>query len=311
MDQLLEQYPHTPFKYLEEYGVSRSARSRYFVKEALARIEKGQPVVTVIDAGEITAFAIYRELSFDTTILGFKTGKVDLVVALNQSKDHYSKIVVRLIETFIDQDLKYVTYRVSADDKEAIEVMQSHGFEVVDGYNILLKPMGDVEVSGTDPQISIRDATQDDIPQLQKAVAPTFIYSRFFTDSVLSQQSATRMHEEWIANSIRGKVADHVFVADHQGQAVGFITLEMDKDAQDYFGIKIGHIPLIGTDPAFRGRHIGLQMTQYAVNNWFRAQEAEYIRIETQSTNTPANKTYQSAGFKLVDKAVTLRWTRR
>jgi ribosomal protein S18 acetylase RimI-like enzyme len=119
------------------------------------------------------------------------------------------------------------------------------------------------------------------------------------------------MHREWIANSIRGQIADQVLVAEYRGIPVGFVTLEIDKDASKCLGRGVGHIPLIGTHPSYRGRGIAVTLTEAAIGGFFKKNRVDLVRIETQLSNIPASRTYEKLGFRIVDAGQTLRWFAR
>src|SRR3989344_647624 len=305
---LVKDYPFKPYLYLKSFGISRQSINLFFEEEIKLRFLKDPLIESFVFAGQLNAAVLFRKLGFDTEILQQKVGKIDYLLSEGQEAS-LLEIIKNLIISFQKIDLEYVTYRLSSKDTATIAGLEAHRFERVDEYNILLAPAHfDLDFK-EDSSVSIREATEADITTLQKNIAPSFIYSRFFTDIKISKKNAIKMHEEWIANSIKKQVADHVLVATIENKPVGFISLEMDKDAYKYLNKRIGHIPLIGTDPEFRGRHIGLSLTKAAFKRWFSEQQAELIRIETQASNIPANKTYLKAGFTNVDKEITLRWS--
>lgn len=305
---LVKDYPFKPYLYLESFGISRQNINQAFAEEVKQRLLKDPLIESLSLQGELKAAVLFRKLAFDTEILQQKVGKIDYLLSDGQDES-ILEVIKNLTLSFADIDLEYVTYRLSSKDATAIAALEAYGFERVDEYNILLAKAQSGFDFNEDSAVSIREATEADIAELQKSIAPTFVYSRFFTDPKVKKEGAIKMHEEWIANSIKKQVADHVLVATIANKPVGFISLEMDKDVYKYFGKRIGHIPLIGTDPKFRGRHIGLSLTKAAFEGWFSEQRAELIRIETQASNIPANKTYIKAGFTNIDKATTLRWS--
>ncbi len=305
--QLILDYPFKPYTFLKQFGATADQVKSYFQSEIEKRIQGDERIDLMSDSS--VGFAFIRQLAFDTTILGFPVGKIDSALA---NTDNAKKELIPLIlKKTQEMGLQYLTYRLSAGDQQMISALEAQGFIQVDSYQIMIRKSGQRAIEKLNHPVLIRDAREEDIVSLQEGIASTFRYSRFFTDSLISAEAATTMHKEWISNSIKGEVAEHVYVAEVEGVAVGFITLEMDHQIEECFGTKMGHIPLIGTNPEYRGRHIGLQLTNYALEHWFAEQQAELIRIETQSTNIPANKTYHKAGFVDVDSAVTLRWSGR
>lgn len=241
---------------------------------------------------------VYKLLDLDSDILGFKTAKIDYLKGSIGSK----KILVRnLLESFKKAKVEYVTFRINARDVETVNILEEEGFKVVDGYLVLMKEVG--KENEEDLGIKIREAKHDDIRNLQDLIAPTFIYSRFFKDLVISKHSAIRMHKVWIENCIKGKAAEKVYVAEIDGECAGFIALDIEGG--------VGHIPLIGVTPKFRGKKISKALTLHAISEWFKKKGVQFIRIETQLANIPATRAYEGIGFKLEDSFLTLRWTTR
>lgn len=300
MNERIKKEENIPFKYLEYLGVSRNQVENMII-DHIQKIEgRG---ARIVNAGD--GFAVYRYSDFDSKILGLKTGKVDYFFP-----DHAdsSLLAQELSRSFKEDGLEYVTVRLSGQDLNKIHSLEECGFKLVDGFLILLRGVEDLKLDNL-TSIEVREATEKDVPLLQERVAPTFLSSRFFKDPLISKKSAVLMHQKWIENSISKQVAEHVLVACIENNPVGFITLEVDRDIEEFCGIKMGHIPLIGTDPKYRGRHLGLQLTKAALEGWFKDQKVDYVRIETQLNNIPATRTYEAAGFRLVDNAVTLRWS--
>lgn len=248
---------------------------------------------------KVVGVVLYNILDLDTNVLGFKTVKVLSIKAEYSSK----KILIKkIIESFKKQKVQYATIRVNLNDLETIDTLENEGFRIVDVYLFLLKR---IEIGGQAEKLNvhIREASLADVKKLQDDIAPTFIYSRFFTDPLIKKNSAIRMHKIWIENCIKGKAAEKVYVAIVDGACAGFIAVEMDGNE--------GHITLIGVSPKYRGRKISQALTLYAVSNWFIKRGAKFIRIETQLTNIPATKVYESLGFRLFDSALTLRWSNK
>ena len=297
-----------PAEYLMHFGVSNEKLIDYFRYEVNRLMDVGASIVTIEDEKAKYGFALFRKSDFDSKILNKKVGKVDQIAITSETQlEHIRQLILSLLEEFKSADLDYVTCRISAANIDVIHELEKNGFVIVDQYLVLLNDMHS-HIEGNSFQIPIRIAKDEDIESLQKHIAPTFRYSRFFRDTIISEEAAVEMHEEWIKNSVLKKVADCVFVADIEDTAAGFVSVEVDRDIEEHLGIKMGHIPLIGTNPLYRGRKIGQSLTQYVLDHWFKKEDVRYVRIETQLINIPATRTYEHMGFRLVDAAITLRW---
>jgi ribosomal protein S18 acetylase RimI-like enzyme len=82
-----------------------------------------------------------------------------------------------------------------------------------------------------------------------------------------------------------------VFVAEEDGQVVGFITTQIDGDT--------GRIPNLGVDSAYRGRGLGKALIAHALD-FFRQQGLKLARIETLDQNEVGKNLYPKMGFQQV-----------
>lgn len=88
-----------------------------------------------------------------------------------------------------------------------------------------------------------------------------------------------------------------IFVAEDEGQVVGYITTHIDYDS------KIGGIPNIAVLPEYQGGGIGHRLMQTALD-YFRAEGMEYARIETLDQNDIGAAFYPKAGFVEVARQI-------
>ncbi len=293
-----------PYSYLYRFKETEEHIIKGYISDLEKLLEKGATSLKIENNGKLAAFAMYRTIDFDTKIIGLKTAKIEVILSEN---DFNEIILKKLIRKLKKEHIEYATYRLNAQDFTTIHTLENYGFEMIDGYLILAKDIQHIE-KRRNQDINIRVAGKEDRETLQNKIAPTFIYSRFFNDHFISKQGAINLHKEWIANSIEGKAAETVLVAEEKGTIVGFISLEIDRTIEKNFAKKMGHILLIGVEPDSRGKHIAFDLTNHAFHHWFLKKGVDLVRVETQLTNISATRTYENLGFKLIDSAVTFRW---
>jgi ribosomal protein S18 acetylase RimI-like enzyme len=90
---------------------------------------------------------------------------------------------------------------------------------------------------------------------------------------------------------------DGVFVAEVDGQVVGYITTFRDRDAG------MGLIPNLAVDATHRGRGIGRKLIEYALQN-FRDEGLTHAKIETLDQNDVGQNLYPSLGFREVARQI-------
>uniref|UniRef100_A0A7C2K127 GNAT family N-acetyltransferase n=1 Tax=Schlesneria paludicola TaxID=360056 RepID=A0A7C2K127_9PLAN len=90
---------------------------------------------------------------------------------------------------------------------------------------------------------------------------------------------------------------DGVFVAEANGEVVGYITTRIDREAGQ------GRIPNLAVDERFRGQGLGRRLIEHALQ-FFRDQGLVYAVIETMAQNARGHHLYQSCGFLEVARQV-------
>jgi len=88
-----------------------------------------------------------------------------------------------------------------------------------------------------------------------------------------------------------------IFVAESQGRMVGYITTRLDRDAGK------GRIPNLAVAEEFRGRGLGRQLIEHALD-YFRAQGLAYAVIETMAQNPVGQHLYPACGFVEIARQV-------
>jgi ribosomal protein S18 acetylase RimI-like enzyme len=88
-----------------------------------------------------------------------------------------------------------------------------------------------------------------------------------------------------------------IFVAEHEGEIVGYITTWQDREAG------IGHIPNIAIDSTFRGQGLGRKLIEHALAH-FRGAGLSHAKIETLVQNEVGNHLYRSLGFREVARQI-------
>jgi len=88
-----------------------------------------------------------------------------------------------------------------------------------------------------------------------------------------------------------------IFVAEDDGQVVGYITTRIDRDAS------VGLIPNLAVRSDYRGRGIGRELIANALE-MFAREGLELARIETLAQNPAGQHLYPSFGFVEVARQV-------
>ncbi|MEK7517755.1 MAG: GNAT family N-acetyltransferase [Patescibacteria group bacterium] len=229
---------------------------------------------------------------FDTKVLGYNVAKI-IKIETTGGDHNILQNIHELNKSLKENNIKYATYRVNANNYPTIHALGKCGYILVDGL-ITLETVTDLGKHNRNKHIRI--ATKNDLPTLLKTVGEVFNATRYYHDPVIPKEKADNIYKEWVKNTLHGKFGDMVVVWEERKRILGFITLD-----------KKGQIPLVGVAKTARGKGIGRELVESVLNK-FENWGAKKIIVETQMTNIPALKLYQSCGFKIADSHLTFRW---
>lgn len=122
-------------------------------------------------------------------------------------------------------------------------------------------------------------------------------------DRNIEDQFGTINNHDWRWRKARhidldlARDTDGVFVAEIDGQVVGYITTFRDRDAG------MGLIPNLAVDAGQRGRGIGRKLIEYALQD-FREEGLTHAKIETLDQNVVGQTLYPSLGFREVARQI-------
>lgn len=234
----------------------------------------------------------WQYLDWDSKILERAVAKVISFEGRREPRLQ-GKLVKELTRSFSENEIVYATYRIYASEFVNIHALEQEGFLLVDGHMSL-----ETNITGSTlhEANAIRIAKESDIPNLTKLASSAFSQTRFYNDPLVKKYQADAVYSEWVKNSIKGFMADRVFVWEEGGDIIGFITLK-----------KNGNISLIAVSGAERGKGIGKSLVKAALNQ-FVSWGLKKSTVETQTTNVAALRTYQGCGYRIVSSHLTFRW---
>jgi ribosomal protein S18 acetylase RimI-like enzyme len=199
-------------------------------------------------------------------------------------------------------ELHHISVRFDADDSHLIHGFIAEDFEKVDAistFTIQPKRLLDSYPDG------IRLAELSDALAVKEISRTAFTVDRFHSDPKIDKFYADKLHAQWGENSVLGKAADTVILAEEDNKIIGFVTCKI-SDLKSSLGIKIGTIVLVATAVESQGKGIGTRMLKASLN-WFAEQGCDLVEVGTQEANLAASKLYTSLGFERTAASVSLR----
>lgn len=156
-------------------------------------------------------------------------------------------------------------------------------------------------MEATAPHCHIRAFRAADLPRLQEITVASF--DGVSLDSLIEARFGTWNLTDWksrkaadIAEDCRAN-PEGVFVAEQDGQVIGYITTRIDATTQK------GRIPNLAVDAAVRGSGLGRRLIGHALD-YFRAQGMKLAQIETMASNSVGQHLYPACGFEEIARQV-------
>ncbi len=194
--------------------------------------------------------------------------------------------------------------RCSTNDIKAAQVMEEHGFRLMDTlvyYACDLKKTPVPEDTGT---VLVRPIRPGEEEQVRAVAAAAFkdYFGHYHADDRLDRAKADEAYISWALRSCAShEVADAVFVADWEGQVVGFATLQLNNPDE-------AQAMLAGIVPEAQGHGIyrSLMIARMA---WCSKQGVERLVVSTQVNNIAVQMVCAQLGFTISESFYTFhKW---
>ena len=179
-------------------------------------------------------------------------------------------------------------YLLADPDPRTLRVVAGAGFRFVDvratlEFGLSEHPMQELAQE-------VRPATTDDVPNLRRIAGESHRDSRFYADGNLPRALCDELYRIWIERScVDPAFASEVLVAERNSRAVGYVSYLLSSAEAE--------IGLVGIDRDFRGQGIGGQLLSETLRR-IGAGGGRRVRVVTQGSNVPAQRLYQSLGFR-------------
>lgn len=175
--------------------------------------------------------------------------------------------------------------RVATNDFHGIRTVESRGGHLVDTrveFECELDALGEIS---SPSGVLICEQRPGDEDALLSIAASAHSDSRFYADNHFSPSRVSELYQTWLRESLSGKLADRVFVADLEGRPAGYATIGAD-----------GQIGLIAVANSAHRRGAGTALVRH-VQMAARARQLRKISVVTQASNIPAMRLYERCGY--------------
>lgn len=177
---------------------------------------------------------------------------------------------------------------VDADQREQMQAMEDRGYRMVDiRMTLACSTRGRQALPTAD--VAVRLVRAADVTKLEDIARVSHRDGRFHADGRFDRNRCDELYATWIARSCVD-YADAVLVAELDGGAAGYITLDLLDDGA-------GSIGLFAVAPEARGRGVGGRLVEGALQ-WLAGSGCSRVEVVTQGCNAVAQRTYQKHGFR-------------
>jgi len=227
-------------------------------------------------------------LPWDSEFFGFPVARVTATVLTEQS-------AAAMVEWCAQRNVKCLYLRAKPDCAETGRIAASAGFRFVD-----TRMDFELEVESVSPHhsagVSFRPARETDLSALRQIARNAHRDTRFFFDGRFNPSRAEDLYAKWIEVEYARK-GGKVWVAEvSAGEPAGYVSWHIDSENH------CGRVGLLGVDAAHRGRGFGRGLLNTAIE-WSLKNGFTTVRVATQARNVPAQRLYQTIGFRTVEIA--------
>lgn len=219
-------------------------------------------------------------LDWDSTFFGRRIGRI---TNNNLTEGQAQEI----IDWAAYEKIECLYYLASGLEKQSTLAAEKKDFHFVDLRVTFKKDLTKPEKPFI-PEWHIRRAVEEDLVTLKGMAKDAFQLSRFHVDGNFNQAKADEMYEVWIENDLKTKGHD-VWVIDVEGQLGAYSSVSVKGDGKAQIG-------LVGTQPAWRGKGLSLELQRF-ISHELREEGIEEVEVVTQGRNIPAQNLYQKSGY--------------
>lgn len=274
--------------------LSKTAESEYAINKRVENYALNPHCVLYLSRAG--GAVIFMFLGWDSDIFGFKIGRIEKM-RLCQEKTAPDELLDYVIKDLRKNGYKHINTRIGLRDMEAFSVFEGAGFNLADIQITLCTPEKSADKKNVPLPLplNIRQAGEEDMPQLKELVKGVFTDTRFVTDKRYPKGRVDTLYYEWVKNAMADP-SRRVFVCEDKEDIIGFSICNVPADSAQMYGRRIGAIDLIAVHRDRRKQGAGKFIASFSLG-WLK-DRVEKAEIRTQLSNVPAINTFIRAGFQ-------------
>ncbi|RLC91247.1 MAG: hypothetical protein DRI79_03320 [Chloroflexi bacterium] len=310
---VIDNYAFLPYWWIR--GVTSQSRQALMSQELdkILATEKTRLLGYISDRGDLLGFAQMHRLEWDTNHFGFEIWRLDHLGAWDTARQSTvaKDLVQGSLQVAHEQGCQNLQARIPIDNLSAIHALESSGFQTMEIQTIWIFNLTKSPIPPKANPHLVRDFEPTDTEALIKLARTVYapIPHRSHVDPHLSPKAGNELWVEWIRNACSGQLADHIAVAESNGEIIGYSTMKYHSDHDGFCNARIAELGLGAMAPNFRNRGI---VTDVVIHNleWLEHRQADFCFVGTQGNNIPPQRVWLKVGFKPAMMRLTLHyWT--
>lgn len=293
-----EQRKHSAVGYLKHEGITHFHRDRML--KAAKQPNPKYPIYAVMDAYEIIAILGSSSSAWHEEIYGVPYYKINSLYVFSNQPEHIGEMLIHCKNNLFTMQNSVYTVRVDAQQHALAHEMTRQEFAFV-GCSIRyhlgehkLKETGKIDFVANNSLI-IRDYDPADLESIQRIARTGHRHSHFFQEPRFGFEQTQNLFSQWLEKCANG-AGEHIWVAEQDGEVLGFSSCLLSNMLFPYIQKKIGIIDFIVVGPNAQGLGVGKQLLQHTLE-WFR-DRVDDVELRTMADNLQAIRFYESHGFR-------------
>ena len=229
----------------------------------------------------------------DTLRFGFKVAKINNFFGAPQT----------VVQGFKQQGVQLIISRVGTGDINLINQMEDAGFRLKDvqlTFNFDLN--NSLPLSITEEHCCYRAFLPEDTSNIVRIAAESFKnYGHYSRSAQTNSVNSNIIYEDWARRSCISKdVADHIVVAEIDGNVAGFLSFKIGHD--EHTRVVAGVMGAVAKEYRKGGIFRGINVESL---HWAKEQSICRVENNVLITNFAVIKTYTSLGFEVIRSEAT------
>ena len=305
---LIDNYPYKPCSWYPDLDNEIVSRCLYREIQNTAETKENY-ILGLVENDTIVAFCVLKKSAAESHLLKKRIFSLSYLVSGGsypiQLKNKLQ--LLRYLESDLSDHIDMLSCRAQSDDLSTIHALENQTFLCMDilGTYSVENPYRAGQISNS--FCTVRLSHQGDLQQLKEIAGKSFSYDRFHHDPVISSRQSDKIYEMFIENAVRRIGADKIMVAEHNGEIIGFNTIELKKPFIDQSGIHIGSFILNAISPRFRNKGVFSHLIHDSIH--YLEDSVDFIETRVHLNNYPAIRGLSAQGFRLRTSHLTFhRW---